>query len=513
MRLVVALLLLLAARAGAEPFADEVVRYTIGEGGGAREAELPGIVLGPPHGGGAFQGSTHTLSLGLDGSIEVAFTDNVIVDGPGPDFTVFENPFLVDGDPTGPPYAEPGVVAVSGNGIDWAVFPCDLAGAPLHAGCAGVYPVFANADDAETPSPLVPSTMPLAALVGVPRDTFVPPAGSGGDSFDLADVGLFAARFVRIAGGPRDARLGGLSGFDLDAVAAVHSLDLAGAPDADGDGFPDDADSCPSLANADQRDTDGDGIGDRCDAEPLPDGDADGVPDLADNCRDVPNPEQTDTDGDGVGDACDAAQAPDRDGDGVPDAADNCPGDPNGGQADADVDGIGDVCDRCPALADPAQEDADGDGVGDACDLCPEIADPAQADADGDAAGDACDPCPNDASCAPRVAASFIGGGKAGASDGLLTYVRPEAARVAAAARALFVVVVAPDVVPESVRVRVNRRDLTSTIGPFVPGSTKTFEISLARRRTVVRLRASGTRTGGRRRVDIDRFTIERRSP
>jgi hypothetical protein len=514
-RILAGLLLLLVARAGAEPFADAVVSYRIGEGGGAREAELPGVVLGPPHGGGPFQGSTHTLSLGLNGSIVLAFTDNVIVDGPGADFTVFENAFLVDGDPVGVPYAEPGTVAVSGDGISWVTFPCDVEGAPLHAGCAGVYPVFANTNDPEAPSPLLPSTTPLAALVGVPRDEFVVPAGSGGDSFDLAAVGLFAARFVRIDGGPRDTRLGGLSGFDLDAVAAVHSVEISGAPDADADGFPDAADSCPSVANADQRDTDGDGAGDLCDDEPLPDADADGVPDVFDDCPEVSNPDQADADGDGTGDACETPEVPDLDADGVADAADNCPTRANAGQADADADGVGDACDGCPLVADTAQRDGDGDGAGDACDTCPETGDAAQVDLDGDGAGDACDPCPGDPSCAPQVAASFVGGGKRNAADALLVYARPEAARVvveATTARVLFAVVVAPEVVPGSVRVRANRRDLTAELGPFVPGSTKTFEVALARRRTIVRLRAMGPRVGGRRRVDIDRITIERRS-
>src|SRR6185503_9911236 len=106
----------------------------------------------------------------------------------------------------------------------------------------------------------------------------------------------------------RDARLGGLSGFDLDAVAAVHSADLAGAPDTDGDGFPDGADSCPSRANPDQRDTDGDGVGDRCDDEPLPDRDGDGVPDALDNCAQTANADQRDTDADGIGDACETPE-------------------------------------------------------------------------------------------------------------------------------------------------------------------------------------------------------------
>jgi hypothetical protein len=49
-------------------------------------------------------------------------------------------------------------------------------------------------------------------------------------------------------------------------VAVLVSLD------GDGDGVPDDDDNCPDAANDDQRDTNGDGIGNICDADLNNDG-------------------------------------------------------------------------------------------------------------------------------------------------------------------------------------------------------------------------------------------------
>lgn len=92
--------------------------------------------------------------------------------------------------------------------------------------------------------------------------------------------------------------------FDATQSSAVWSVGQAKTlppPDQDQDGIPDVEDSCPEVANPDQRDLDRDGLGDACDE----DRDGDGVADLVDNCPEIINVGQEDPDGDGLGQACD----------------------------------------------------------------------------------------------------------------------------------------------------------------------------------------------------------------
>ena len=200
----------------------------------------------------------------------------------------------------------------------------------------------------------------------------------------------------------------GSSSVALDTVGVILTVLANNSNDLDGDGILNDDDNCPNKANADQKDTDGDGVGDVCD-----DSDGDGIFDDTDNCVNTANADQKDTDGDGKGDVCDD----DIDGDTILNASDNCPNKANTDQADMDGDGIGDVCDddkdgdtilnandNCPSIVNTDQADLDGDNIGDVCDddkdgdginndvdNCPINANANQSDIDGDGKGDACD--------------------------------------------------------------------------------------------------------------------------
>lgn len=167
--------------------------------------------------------------------------------------------------------------------------------------------------------------------------------------------------------------------------------------DIDDDGIPDDQDNCPLAANANQRDLDGDGIGDVCD-EDL---DGDGILNEEDNCPEYSNPDQNPV----------CTPEADGDGDGIINREDNCPTLANEDQSDIDKDGIGDVCDddmdgdglanwedNCPTFSNPDKAnvcapdfDYDGDGIVNANDNCPQISNPDQSDSNGDGIGDVCD--------------------------------------------------------------------------------------------------------------------------
>jgi hypothetical protein len=175
------------------PFATKVVSFKPGEDAGFGQDGYPNIVLGPPQGAGAGMGSLDVLSLGNRGEIVLELTLGV-VDGPGVDLLVFENPFGG--------FVETGVVAVSEDGQTWREFPCnptDSAGG--YPGCAGVKPVSSSPDN------------------GI---SATDPAVAGGDGFDLATLGVARARFVRIRDSGANSYGFTSGGFDLDAIAVVN---------------------------------------------------------------------------------------------------------------------------------------------------------------------------------------------------------------------------------------------------------------------------------------------------
>jgi hypothetical protein len=180
------------------PFVTNVVRVDYGPGAGFGQSAYPSVVEGPPRGGGCCRGSLHVLSLGDGGNIVVEF-GQVIVDGPGADFIVFENPFDIGADPLNP-NADPATVEVSADGAEWFAFPCSATGYPWGA-CAGWHPVFAN-PEANAIDPLDPGI-------------------AGGDPFDLADLaadgGPTEVKYVRITDRPDV-----VGDFDLDALGVVH---------------------------------------------------------------------------------------------------------------------------------------------------------------------------------------------------------------------------------------------------------------------------------------------------
>jgi hypothetical protein len=115
---------------------------------------------------------------------------------------------------------------------------------------------------------------------------------------------------------------------DVQLVLSVAAMEVRRArpvylppgEDYDVDSVQNAVDNCPLVANLDQADGNGDGIGDACSYfDPflgyLVDSDADGVPDIVDNCAEKVNPDQADLGGAGalgddpqplnaIGDAC-----------------------------------------------------------------------------------------------------------------------------------------------------------------------------------------------------------------
>jgi len=210
------------AGAGAESsapsrFITGVVQFSPTDCTGFGAASLPGIVEGPPVGGGSDHGSLDVVSLGSGGSIEVTFAPNAIVDGPGPDFIVFENPFWIAGN-SNDPYAEPGEVSVSDDGKTWVPFLCNPTFDP-------------GASDGTGTAPPYGACGGWGVVYSTPQNGISPfdPSKAGGNAYDLATIGVKHARFVKIVDRTDEvcpdagAQKPNTNGFDLDAIAILNA--------------------------------------------------------------------------------------------------------------------------------------------------------------------------------------------------------------------------------------------------------------------------------------------------
>ena len=185
--------------------------------------------------------------------------------------------------------------------------------------------------------------MPVKAILQSPINPNEVIVGTELGVWSTSNFNAASPNWVPAFNGMSDAKVTDLDLRDDNMVFAstygrgVFSGEFSLNPDGDddGDGILNGVDNCVNVANPDQADSDGNGIGDVCQ-----DTDGDSILDIDDNCPQNANTDQADTDGNGVGDACQ-----DTDGDGVFDSVDNCINTPNANQADGNGDGVGDVCD------------------------------------------------------------------------------------------------------------------------------------------------------------------------
>lgn len=217
-----------------DPYIDRVVSVQFGENCDPLYADAS-KVLGPPkaYDSQGLGGSVDVLNIGVGGSVIVEFKDNVIFDGEGADFIVFENSFYIGGS-FDRVFLEPAYVFVSSDGDNFTSFPVNYIAQnpPLltgddnpdhYIGFAGIRPVFSNPENGINP---------------------LDPSVSGGDPFDLAHIREDAAargidlqniRFIKIQDARRRVDVDNdgdiipgttnplVNGFDLDAIAAIHS--------------------------------------------------------------------------------------------------------------------------------------------------------------------------------------------------------------------------------------------------------------------------------------------------
>jgi hypothetical protein len=183
---------------GQSPWVSAVVDYRFGTSQtfGQSSEYFPANVIGPVSVVSSLNAPssspTDIVSIGKGGYITVTF-ESPILDGPGADFIVFENPFLYAG---GQVFDEWLRVEASADGDTWYAFPYDTITGEGFAG--------------RTPTAPAPAD-------------YRNPATSGGDAFDIALLGLDTVRYIRLWDATEYQTPDRLAA-ELDAVVAIHQV-------------------------------------------------------------------------------------------------------------------------------------------------------------------------------------------------------------------------------------------------------------------------------------------------
>ena len=206
---------------------DQLVQPDPGSGGFSE-----GAIVGKPEAFDPEDGTTHVRSLGNGGSITLAF-DDLIVNGPGADFAVFENGFNY-GDLT---FAELAFVEVATTTNAWARFPVTYyPGTPVGPyegldaaqvdGVAGKHALeYGTPFDLDW---LRHHTNVLSGAVDLNRIAYI-------RLIDIVGDGSVHDQFGRPIYDPYQASAAMTDGFDLRAIGVVHHagvefVSMAGAP-------------------------------------------------------------------------------------------------------------------------------------------------------------------------------------------------------------------------------------------------------------------------------------------